>query len=327
MKAALAESRSPQTGPLLSVITVTFNSRNEIEEFVRSLEQQNLDIHAWLVDNASSDGTPDILMRLAHECRWISVKLNDVNIGLAAANNQPLEALSSRYTAIINPDVVLHPGALGALVSYLEKHADVVAVAPVNVAPDGTPHSSFHKRWSLAHLLVWRILPASITQQLYKTFRNYDEQDVLFASGACIVVRTEDFKRIGGYDPEYFLTVEDVCDLCIRLRQGDRSKRVVVTPTAHITHLRSRSAAVVPFVTLWNGARGSVYHFHKHGGLAAGLAAYVIVFSASLLRVLVALPGAAFSTCRRSSARNNWKVLRQLVSDNPLLIKNRVRVG
>lgn len=326
MKTLLADTRSSLSNYLLSVITVTFNSRNEIEDFVRSFENQNLDIQVWLIDNASSDGTPDTLMRLADKCKWINVKLNDANVGLAAANNQPLGALSSPYTAIINPDVVLHPGALRALVAYLEKNPDVVAAAPVNVAPDGTPHSSFHKGWSLGHLLVWRILPTSITQRLYKIFRRYDEQDVLFASGACIVVRTEDFKRIGGYDPEYFLTVEDVCDLCIRLRQGDRCKRVVVTPTAYITHLRSRSAAVVPFITLWNGARGSIYHFHKHGGLAAGLAAYAIIFSSSLLRVLVVLPGAAFSTRRRASLRNNWQVLSQLVSDNPLLIKNRVSV-
>lgn len=322
MNTSLADTLSPPANHSLSVITVTFNSNNEIDDFVRSFENQNLNIHLWLIDNASSDGTPETLMRLANEYQWISVKLNDANVGLAAANNQPLESLSSLYTAIINPDVVLHTGALRALVTYIEKNRDVVAVAPVNVAPDGTPHSSFHKGWSLAHLLVWRILPSSITQRLYKAFRVYDEQDVLFASGACILVRTEDLKRIGGYDPEYFLTVEDVCDLCIRLRLGDRRKRVVVTPTARITHLRSRSASVVPFVTLWNGARGSIYHFHKHGGLAAGLAAYAIVFSSSLIRVLVALPGAAFSMRRNSSLRNNWQVLRQLVRDNPLLIKN-----
>lgn len=310
---------------LLSVITVTFNSNNEIEDFVRSFENQNLAVQLWLVDNASTDGTPGTVARLALERKWISVKLNKTNVGLAAANNQPLESLSSPYTAIINPDVVLHAGALQTLVAYLDQHSDVVAVAPVNVTPDGIPHSSFHKGWSLLHLLVWRILPASLTQRLYKAFRSYVEQDVLFASGACIVMRTEDLKRIGGYDPEYFLTVEDVCDLCIRLRQDDRRKRVVVTPSAYITHLRSRSASVVPFVALWNGARGSIYHFHKHEGLAAGMAAYGIVFGSSLLRLLIALPIAPFSAQRHASMRNNWRVLKHLVGDNPLFIKNRVR--
>lgn len=318
------KASSPLNDPTLSVITVTFNSRNEIEEFVRSVKNQNLDTQLWFIDNASTDGTPDILLRLAKDAAWIKVILNDTNIGLAAANNQPLESLSSAYTAIVNPDVVLHPGTFQSLVDYLEKHTDVVAVAPVNVSQDGIPHSSFHKGWSLLHLLLWRTLPSLIIKRLYKTFRTYGEQDVLFASGACIVVRTEEFKRIGGYDPEYFLTVEDVCDLCIRLRRGGQGKRVVVTPTAHITHLVSRSASAVPFVTLWNGARGSIYHFHKHNGLAAGLAAYAIVFSSILVRYLIALVGAAFSEGRRASMRINWQVLRQLVVDNPLFIKIRI---
>ena len=325
MKTTSVESRDPRSDYLLSVITVTFNSRNEIEDFVHSFEQQPLAVQLWLVDNASTDGSADQLERLASQHSWIKVLRNTANVGLAAGNNQPIAQLASTYTAIINPDVVLHPGALSVLVDYLEKNADVVAVAPVNVTADGVPHSSFHKDWTLAHLLVWRILPGALTQRLYKAFRVYEEQDVLFASGACIVMRTADFQSVGGYDPEYFLTVEDVCDLCIRLRQGDQRKRVVVTPTARITHLRSRSASEVPFITLWNGARGSIYHFHKHGGWVAGLTAYAIVFGSSLLRVLVALPRAAFSARGKASLRNNWQVLRQLLIDNPLFIKNRAR--
>jgi GT2 family glycosyltransferase len=306
---------------VLTVVTVTYNSAREIRDFVDSVDKQGVYTRLWLIDNASSDGTAGLLQRLAGEHEWISVILNERNLGLAAANNQPLESLSSQFTAIINPDVVLHAGALRALVSYLQGHPDVVAVAPVNVDDDGTPHSSFHRGWSLIHLLVWRLLPSPVTRRLYEAFRAYGEQDVLFASGACLVMRTDDFKGIGGYDPEYFLTVEDVCDLCIRLRRGDPRKRVVVTPSANITHLRSRSAVVVPFISQWNAARGSIYHFHKHGGLAAGVAAYCIIFGSILVRILATLPLAVFSKRRRASLSNNGRVLRQLLRDNPLSIK------
>jgi len=309
---------------VLSVITVTYNSRNEIESFVNSVKQQGVEIRLWLIDNASSDGTADIIMDIAKERKWISVKLNKTNIGLAAANNQPLAHLSSLYTAIINPDVIIHPGALKSLIVYLENNPDTVAVAPVNIDEDGVPHSSFHKRWSLFHLLIWRLLPAQITQKIYKAFRTYDEQDVLFASGSCIVMRTADLQYIGGYDPEYFLTVEDVCDLCIRLRKGNTFKRVVITPSAYITHFRSRSAAVVPFVTLWNGVRGSIYHFHKHRGLLAGIAAYGILLISLILRILFALPQSMLSARHRESINNNFKVISRMVCDNPLDIKNGV---
>lgn len=302
----------------LSIVTVTYNSSNEIEDFVRSLETQQVEWRLWLVDNASSDDTPAVLTRLAGSDARMQVVLNRSNVGLAAANNQPLTQLRSRYVAIINPDVVLHPRALGALTAYLDRHADVVGVAPVNVDADGTPHSSFHRGWGLRHLLIWRLLPARLTRWLYGRVRHYGEQDVLFASGACIVVRTRDFVDIGGYDPAYFLTVEDVCDLCIRLRQGDPYKRVVIFPEARITHLKSRSAVTMPFVTLWYGAYGSIHHFRKHHGPIAGWAAFMIVLLTTSLRTALAAIRAPFDPRYRASLGNNRRVLGRLFRDNPL---------
>lgn len=304
--------------PTLSIVTVTYNSANEISDFIHSLDSQQIDWHLWLVDNASSDGTAAVLNEIAHIDPRIHVVINAVNVGLAAANNQPLGQLRSRYVAIINPDVVLHAGALSALGAYLDRHPDVVAVAPVNVDEDGTPHSSFHRDWGLIHLLVWRLLPARLTQWLYSLVRRYDEQDVLFASGACIVARTDDFVAIDGYDPAYFLTVEDVCDLCIRLRRGDAGKRVVVYPEAKITHLKSRSASAVPFVILWHGAYGSIYHFRKHHGVAAGWMAFLIVLLSTGVRVVVAAVRAPFTARHRVALANHLRVLGRLFSDNPL---------
>ena len=308
---------------MLSVITVTYNSVTEIPEFISSLESQQVAWQLWLVDNASHDETPELLRSLSTANSQIRAVLNTTNVGLAAANNQPLADLHSRYTAIINPDVVLHAGALGKLASYLDDHANVVAVAPVNVDEDGTPHSSFHRGWGLRHLLVWRLLPGRLTKWLYSRVRRYDEQDVLFASGACILMRTADLRGIGGYDPQYFLTVEDVCDLCIRLRCGDSNKRVVVYPGARITHLKSRSAVAVPYVTLWYGAYGSIYHFNKHHGTAAGLAAFLIVALSTSLRAVAAAVRAPFDARYRTSLTNNCRVLVRLFTDNPVFQQNK----
>ena len=306
------------TRPVLSIVTVTYNSSNEIANFVDSLNAQQVDWQLWLIDNASSDDTPAVLAGLASTDARMHVALNRSNVGLAAANNQPLRELRSRYVAIINPDVVVHPGALGRLVAYLDQHGDVVSVAPVNVDADGTPHSSFHRDWGLRHLLLWRLLPAPLTRWLYARVRHYGEQDVLFASGACIVVRTDAFVDIGGYDPAYFLTVEDVCDLCIRLRQGDARKRVVILPDARITHLKSRSAVTMPFVTLWYGAFGSIHHFRKHHGRLAGWAAFMIVLLTTSLRTALAALRAPFDSRYRASLDNNRRVLIRLFHDNPL---------
>lgn len=302
----------------VSIISVTYNSNKELPNFYASFATQGLPVEVHFVDNASVDKTVELLRSLAAADPNLHITFNDTNIGLAAANNQPIHNLAHDYVAIINPDVELHRGALAALVSYLKQHPNVVAVGPVNVDSTGKPHSSFHRSWTLVHLLVWRVFPLTITNWLYGLIRSYEEQDVLFVSGACLVVRRKDYESIGGYDPEYFLTVEDVCDLCIRLQRLRPGLVVRVIPEAKITHLRSRSTVSAPLVGLWQGARGSIYHFRKHYGLVSGLAATAILFMASLLRLLVAMPLALFSPRYRRSVSNQSTVLLRLIDSNPL---------
>lgn len=298
----------------ISIITVTYNSAGEIEDFVESVNNQALKVELWIVDNASTDTTVEIVKNLLNKYPWIKLITNKTNIGLAAANNAPLELLSGKFTTIVNPDVVLHTGALAALTLHLQNNQDVVAVAPLNLYGDGSPHTSFHHNWTLIHLLLWRILPGSLTHAIYRAIRTYKEQNVLFASGSCIMMRTEDFTAIGGYDPMYFLAVEDACDLCIRLRKGDNSKRVVLTPKATITHLVSRSSIGAPYILLWNSACGSIYHFRKHYGFLSGLAAYAIQFTSSVIRLINSALMSLFFPAYRSNYLNNLKVLKGLLS-------------
>ena len=307
----------------LSIITVTYNSAGEIEDFIESVRMQNESIVLWIIDNASKDNTVEIVRNLVLRYSWIKLIASPINIGLAAANNMPLNLLQGDFTAIVNPDVVLHPGSLRALRIYLQKHKDVVAVAPVNLYADGQPHTSFHRHWTLFHLFLWRILPGQLTHSIYRAIRKYDEQDVLFASGACLLLWTKDFQGIGGYDPEYFLAVEDVCDLCIRLRKGNRAKRVVVTPSATITHLVSRSSSGVPFILLWKSACGSIYHFHKHNGYLGGCIAYAIQFSSTLMRMTASWFMSYWMPEYRHNFDNNLLVLKGLINTSPLRSKSK----
>jgi N-acetylglucosaminyl-diphospho-decaprenol L-rhamnosyltransferase len=318
-KSAAMASSNPAAHSL-AIITVTYNSSREITDFVASLASQNVAVDLWLVDNASSDATPLVLRQLHSPHIKIHTLFNERNLGLAAANNIPIPHLQSEYIAIINPDVILQPNALGQLTKLLAECPNVVAAAPVNIDEDGSPHSSFHRDWGLRHLFVWRLLPSVVTRWLYQRARTYNQQDVLFASGACIVMRTSDYTAIGGYDPEYFLTVEDVCDLCIRLRRGDMRKRVVIVPTARITHLKSRSAVAAPFITLWHGARGSIYHFRKHRGWLAGFVAFAIVLLAAIVRTFLALIRIPLNAEYKLSFRNNARVVRNLLLSNPLFV-------
>ena len=168
-----------------------------------------------------------------------------------------------------------------------------------------------------------------ISRFLYR-WRRYDEQDVLFVSGACLVTRRKVFEEIGGYDPEYFLTVEDVCDLCIRLSKASAGGAVRLVDSAQVTHLRHRSFNSAPFVGVWQGVRGSVYHFRKHHGVSSALAATAILLLASGWRTLANLLLWPFGSRFARNCRFQARVFGRLLTENPIALfrksaLNRVR--
>src|SRR6266700_5733808 len=99
---------------LVSVTIVTFNSGRFIKRCLESvLEQKYLNMEVVVVDNASTDGTVDILEQFADRCR---IYYNDENIGFAAAQNQAIGHSQSEWVLTLNPDVLLLPNLIQALV-------------------------------------------------------------------------------------------------------------------------------------------------------------------------------------------------------------------
>jgi glycosyltransferase involved in cell wall biosynthesis len=122
--------------PLVSIVVVTFNNRALNEQCLRSV----LDDTDWpafeliVVDNASSDGTPELLREAAKRDPRVRVLLNDDNRGFAAANNQGVAMARGRYVCLLNNDTVVHGGWLRTLVGHLRRHARLGLVGPVTNA-------------------------------------------------------------------------------------------------------------------------------------------------------------------------------------------------
>jgi GT2 family glycosyltransferase len=242
--------------------------------------------------------------------------LNQKNIGLAAGNNAALGICRGDYVLILNPDTLLHEDVLSKLVNFLDLNQDVGVVGPKNLYADRRPHSSFHRRWGLLHVLLWRVLPFRFTRSCYDRFSSYKFQYPLFVSGACLLIRRSIFERIGGYDPEYFLTVEDACDLCIRAKET--GSNIVFLPDAEVIHLGGRSAAHAPFVVVWQGCRGTLYHFLKHKGIAQALIVLVLLLISSGLRLLMAALLGIFNDKYRNIAHIYARVWWCLLLHNPI---------
>ena len=201
------------------------------------------------VDNASRDGSAAVAER--HEAR---VLRNPLNEGYGRAANAGARAAETEFVLVTNPDIVLDPGAVAALLAAAERYPDAGLLAPRIVEPDG--RFFFQPRSLLAPYLTnpggRLVLP---------------EGDCCapFLSGACFLIRRELFLRLGGFDPEIFLFYEDD-DLCRRL--ADAGHALVHVHEAVARHARGASSAPGPgrvFRSRWHQAWSRAYVSQKWG--------------------------------------------------------------
>lgn len=306
--------------PLVTVAIVTYCSKSELPACLDSLLASDVPVKVVVIDNGSTDGTLELAQ--VYACRHPNVLAvgSGGNIGLAAGNNVVIPYIESEYTLMLNPDTIVRPDTLSTLVRIMENDKEIGVIGPKCVYENGSPHTSYHRRWNYWHLFIWRVIPYSVTRRLYDRYARYREINVDFVSGACLLVRSALFKEVGGYDPAYFLTVEDVCDLCRRIKR--LGFRILFTPKAQITHLCGRSGAQVPYLSTLEAYKGDVYHFVKyHGKLGGHLAFSVVVFACST-KILVSL--LKFLVLRRKIDAVNLgvyrKVLPALLSNGPSIV-------
>lgn len=245
----------------VSIIIVTHDEKDEFFECIDSLQNETVPFEIFVVDNASNAEFRELLAR--RKGANLKVIFNDQNVGLAKANNEPLGMCRGDYVLILNPDTVIHNGAISKLCSYLDSNPEVGVVGPRILWGDGTVQPSFYTKWNPFRdaMVEWIKLPASVASRGAST-TPMEMGDVLFVSGACLLIRRSTMSSAGGYDPNFFLSLEDVVDLCYRVRRGGH--RVVYYPAAEVTHLGARGHK--GYGSIYWGYQGHLYYQLKHHG-------------------------------------------------------------
>mgnify|MGYP000436249468 CR=1 FL=1 len=259
----------------LSIVIVSWNTRKLLEACLRSVyaETRGLTFEVFVVDNASVDGSPEMVERAFPQVRLIR---NAANVGFARASNQALRLSRGRYVLLLNPDTVILDQALVRMVHFMDQHPDIGALGPKILTAEGEVDLRCARRFPslLSELLELTRLSARFPHN--RLFGNYlmsywdhnDSREVEVLMGACLLVRREAMEQVGLLDENFYMYGEDV-DWCYRLRKA--GWRVWYDSQDYIIHLGSQSTKLVQEEMGLERFKSRHALFRKHrGSLYAG---------------------------------------------------------
>jgi N-acetylglucosaminyl-diphospho-decaprenol L-rhamnosyltransferase len=272
----------------VTAVVVDYHADDVLVACVRSLNDNGV-AHVVVVENGEVGSVPSSLVE-----RHVVLVSPGVNLGYGRGVNRGVAlARSSTYVLVSNPDVVVHAGAVKALVDFLDSHPQVALVGPSILRPDGTVYPSqrvFPNIWLAGvHALLSPLWPGNPATKRYRSTR--PDGSVDWVSGACFLVRRSAFELVGGFDERYFMFAEDMA-LCWQLREHGFS--VAATDDAVVTHIEGVSRARVSRAMLIAHHRSALrFEFQTARGWRRALVPLAsVVLSVRLLLVLAARPEA-----------------------------------
>lgn len=243
---------------------------NPIEQVRKCLESLRADlfVHVLLIDNSGRKGG---YAELAAD----NVEILDSpgNVGFGRGHNLSLcrlEALNSDIHLVVNPDIIITPGCVRTMIDVLHQRQDVVLAGPRIVSPEGVLYRScklLPTPWNLfARRFVprWLYAAADARYELHG-FDYASELRLHNLSGAFFVFRSGIFKSLGGFDPRYFMYLEDV-DIC---RRASRVGTVIFLPQAEVVHEHGKGS-YRSWRLLREHIRSAILYFNRFGWFTDG---------------------------------------------------------
>lgn len=268
-----------------AVVVVNHNTRAELLACLDTLAGSGAD-EVVVVDSGSTDGSAGAVRAHHPDVRVLEL----ANLGFGKAANAGVAETRAGVVVVANADTWFAPGSVRAMAEHLEAHPRVGALGPLIRFPDRRLQWSARAFPSIGQAIghalfgLWR--PDNRWTRAYRLtdWDHESEREVDWVSGACLALRREAFDEVGGFDPSYFMFVEDV-DLCARLWEAGWT--VVFSPVAEVTHAVGASVGARPFRMVVEHARSLDFFFtrrYAHGArrlliplIRAGLAGWVLL--------------------------------------------------
>lgn len=252
----------------VDIVVVSFNTCALLRECLASIRAYAPEACAIVVDNASQDGSPEMV---SAEFPEVTIVKSEENLGFGGANNLGIRAGDAPHVLFLNSDAALYPNALGQLVAALEADPDAVMAGPRLEYADGSFQASCRRipnawryAWSLSGLAA-RLPGLRCADTWYDEAEHRAGLRPGMVSGACFLARRDFLESVGLFDPRLFLYEEET-DLALPARR--RGKHCLYLPSARVLHHggASTTGGTLSAFSEKHMYRSKYLVFHKHYG-------------------------------------------------------------
>ncbi len=217
----------------LAIVILNWNGLDMMQRFLPGIITRSPGAKIIVADNASTDDSVKWLQESHPEVRIIQL---DKNYGFAGGYNHALQEVEADLYLILNSDVEVRKGWLDNMLEYMHEHPEVAACQPKLLcqwSPEDFEYAG--ASGGFVDQLGYPYCRGRIFSTLEKDNGQYDDiHNVLWATGACLLIRSKDFWQVGGFDERFFAHQEEI-DLCWRLRA--RGRQVICMPQSVAYHL------------------------------------------------------------------------------------------
>lgn len=266
----------------VSVIIVNYNTRKLTGDCIASVIEKThgVNYEIIMVDNASSDNSVEYIANKFPQVKIIS---NKKNTGFGSANNAGAAIACGKYLFLLNSDTVLLNNAIGILNAFMQqdtKMQTAACCANLYTADEQPNFSYLQYNPSLFRLLLYKshFWIFSKSDSFNDTGK---EKDVEMIIGAHLFIRKALFDSVGGFDPHFFMYLEDT-DLCLRLNKA--GYKLTSVPEAKIIHYQGKSSLIGSKLIM--ESKSFIYYFKKHGTPVTVALYKFVEFSFAFIKML-----------------------------------------
>lgn len=225
----------------ISITIVAYNDEEDVRNAVRSImgcTAVTISKKLYIVDNSTKENG---LQGLEKEYPEVVYLNPGKNLGFGEGHNYVLPRLDSKFHAIVNPDIILTEDSLSILMDFIQEHNIGMAVPRLEDG-EGKLQAAYRRELTVWDMAVRMFFPSHFKKRQWRhTMQDMDFGKpffVPFAQGSFLVVRTELFRALGGFDSRYFMYMEDA-DLC---RHVNQKSSLWYCPDTAVIHKWERSS-------------------------------------------------------------------------------------